>query len=160
MAWTKRQFIEQAFEEIGLASYTFDLSPEQMQAALRRLDAMMATWYGAGISLGYPLPASPQDSDLDTDTTVPAISNEAIYTNLALKIAPTLGKIVSTDTKASAKAAYQGLLQRAAMPCEIQLPGTMPAGAGNKPWRDGDAFLADPVADTVACNDGYLVPVV
>ena len=31
MGWTKRQFIEQAFDEIGLASYAFDLGPEQMQ---------------------------------------------------------------------------------------------------------------------------------
>ena len=87
MGWTKRQFVEQAFEEIGLATYTFDLSPEQMQSALRRLDAMVATWNGAGIRIGYPLPSSPQDSDLDTETNVPDMSNEAIYTNLAIKIA-------------------------------------------------------------------------
>ena len=40
MGWTKRQFVTQAFEEIGLASYVFDLTPEQLQSALRRLDAM------------------------------------------------------------------------------------------------------------------------
>ena len=158
MGWTKRQFVEQAFEEIGLATYTFDLSPEQMQSALRRLDAMVATWNGAGIRIGYPLPSSPQDSDLDTETNVPDMSNEAIYTNLAIKIAPTLGKVVPLETKASAKAAYQVLLQRAAMPEEMQLPGTMPAGAGNKPWRDqGDVFISDPVDRLQAGPDSYLI---
>ena len=32
MAWTKRQIVTQAFEEIGLASYVFDLEPEQLRA--------------------------------------------------------------------------------------------------------------------------------
>ena len=88
MGWTKRQFIEQAFDEIGLASYAFDLGPEQMQSALRRLDTMLAAWNALGIRLAYPLPSSPQDSDLDEQTNVPDSSNEAIYTNLAIKLAP------------------------------------------------------------------------
>ena len=56
MGWTKRQFIEQAFEEIGLAAYVFDLTPEQLQSALRRLDAMMAGWNTNGIRIGWPMP--------------------------------------------------------------------------------------------------------
>ena len=48
MGWTKRQFVAQAFEEIGLASYVFDLTPEQLQSALRRLDTMMAAWNALG----------------------------------------------------------------------------------------------------------------
>jgi hypothetical protein len=44
MGWTKRQFITQAFEEIGLAAYVFDLTTEQLQSALRRMDAMVAGW--------------------------------------------------------------------------------------------------------------------
>lgn len=56
MGWTKRQFVTQAFEEIGLASYVFDLTPEQLDSALRRLDTMIASWNALGIRLGYPLP--------------------------------------------------------------------------------------------------------
>ena len=65
MGYSKRQFVAAAFEEIGLASYVFDLQTEQLQSAMRRIDAMMADWNGKGIRLGYPLPGSPQDSDLD-----------------------------------------------------------------------------------------------
>jgi len=71
MGYSKRQFVTAAFEEIGLASYVFDLNPEQMESALRRLDAMMADWNAKGIRLGYPLPSSPQNSDLDEQTNVP-----------------------------------------------------------------------------------------
>ena len=42
MGYTKRQFILAAFEEIGLAAYTFDLQPDQLESARRRLDAMIA----------------------------------------------------------------------------------------------------------------------
>ena len=51
MGWTKRQYIEQAFEEVGLAAYVFDLTPEQLQSALRKLDAMMAEWNAKGLRL-------------------------------------------------------------------------------------------------------------
>jgi hypothetical protein len=142
MSWTKRQFVEQAFEEIGLAAYTYDLTPEQLQSGLRRLDSMMALWNGKGIKINYPLPSSPDSSDLDEKTDVPDQANEAIYTNLALKIAPSFGKQVSADTKISAKTGLDWLMTLAAQPIERQLPTTLPAGAGNKTWRyDGDPFI-------------------
>ena len=59
MAYTKRQFVEAALTEIGLASYVFDLQPEQLEYARRRLDAMMADLNGKGLRLSYPIPSSP-----------------------------------------------------------------------------------------------------
>ena len=155
MGYSKRQFVAAAFEEIGLASYTFDLQPQQFESALRRLDAMMASWNALGIRLGYPLPSSPQFSDIDAQSEVPDSANEAIITNLAVKIAPGYGKQVMPDTKATAKEAYNTLLSRAAAPLEQQLPGTMPSGAGNKPWRVyDDPFLRPPVDPVLVGQDG------
>jgi hypothetical protein len=131
MGYTKRQFVTAALEEIGLASYVFDLQPEQLQSALRRLDALMADWNGKGIRLGYPLPSSPQDSDLDEESNVPDAANEAVILNLAIRLAPSYGKQVAIETKASAKQGYDVLLQRATVPPQQQLPGSLPSGAGN-----------------------------
>tara|TARA_R110000822_G_scaffold242018_3_gene371218 strand:+ start:712 stop:1194 length:483 start_codon:yes stop_codon:yes gene_type:complete len=157
MGWTKRQFIEQAFEEVGLAGYVFDLTPEQLQSALRRLDSMIAEWNSVGIRIGYPLPGSPQYSGLDEQTYVPDMANTAIYTNLGIRIAPAFGKGVLPDTKSIAKNAYNILLQQFAMPTELQLPGTMPAGAGSKAWRDyGNPFMPRPVDPVLAGQDGPL----
>jgi len=157
MSYTKRQFVEAAFEEIGLAAYTFDLSPQQIEAAMRRLDTMMAEWNAKGIRLSYPLPGSPQDSDLDAETTVPDSANDAIITNLGIRIAPSYGKQVMAETKVAAKMAYNTLLSRATMPLEQQLPGTMPSGAGNKPWRNyDDPFLQRPVDLVDSGPDGVL----
>jgi hypothetical protein len=158
MGWTKRQFVLEAFDSIGLASYVFDLQPEQLQSALRKLDSMMATWNAKGIRLAYPLPSSPQDSDLDEETGVPDSAYEAIYTNLALRIAPSFGKQVANEVKATAKIGYDTILQRATYPIEQQLPRTMPAGAGNKPWRTDDPFIAPPQHPVQTGSEGYLEP--
>lgn len=157
MGYSKRQFVSAAFEEIGLASYAFDLQPQQLESALRRLDAMLASWNALGIRLGYPLPSSPEFSDIDAESEVPDSANEAIITNLAVKLAPSYGKQVMPETKATARETYNTLISRAVLPMEQQLPGTMPAGAGNKPWRVYDnPFLRPPVDPVLAGQDGQI----
>ena len=154
MGYSKRQFVTAAFEEIGLASYVFDLSSEQLDSALRRLDSMMASWNGKGLRLSYPLPGSPENSDIDAESSVPDFANEAIILNLATRLAPSMGKLVPIETKAAAKQALDVVLLRFAFPLEKSLPNTMPAGAGTKPWRRDNAFLY-PVQPTLdAGSDG------
>lgn len=153
MGYSKRQYVEAAFEEIGMANYVFDLQPGQPESAMRRLDAMMAEWNAKGIRLGYPLPASPQQSDLDEQTYVPDFANQAIITNLAMRIAPGYGKQVMTGTMATAKSSYNTILSQATFPTEKQFPDTLPSGAGNKPWMY-DVFLPGPVDPVLAGQDG------
>lgn len=157
MGYSKRQFIVAALEEIGLASYAFDMQPEQIESALRRLDSMMADWNAKGIRLGYPLPSSPQYSDVDAQSEVPDSAYEAIITNLAIRIAPSYGRDVMPDTRATAKNSYNVLLQRSTSPIEMQLPNTMPAGAGHKPWNiNYDPFLKTPDDPISVGPDGNL----
>jgi hypothetical protein len=158
MGWTKREFVVQAFEEIGYTSYIYDAMPEQLQSVLRRLDAMMATWNAKGIRIGYPLPSSPNNSDINEQTNVPDAANEAIYLNLAIRIAPMIGKTIQQETKQAAKAAYDALLIKTAHPLQMQYPGTLPAGAGNKPWRNADnPFLTGPVEPLLAGQDDNII---
>ena len=150
MGWTKRQFVEQALDELGLSPFTYQLTTEQLTSALRRLDTLMAHWNAMGLRLGYPLPSSPGDSDLDEQTSVPDRANEAIIANLAMKIAPSYGKQVTQATAVAAKQALNTLFAFFAPAPEMQLPGTMPAGAGNKPWRTYDNPFLRPPVDPVA----------
>jgi hypothetical protein len=154
MGYSKRQFVYAAFNEIGLASYVFDLQPEQLETARQRLDAMMADWNGKGIRLGYPIPSSPQDGSIDEETYVPDSAYEAIICNLGIRLAPSYGKQVMPETKATAKQAYDLLLQRATFPIERQFPNTLPSGAGNKPYRYDNQFLRGPVSFVDAGPDG------
>ena len=132
MGYTKRQIIEQAFEEMGLASYVFDLTADQLESALRRLDLMVASWYLKNIRIGYPLPISPENSNIDQEVDTPMQANEALVLNLAVRLAPSYGKSLSPDTKANAKLTYDQLLIQAAAPIQLQYDKTLPLGAGYK----------------------------
>ena len=157
MGYSKRQFVDAAFDELALASYEFDLQSDDLQAAMRRLDAMMAEWNGKGIRLGYPVPGSPENSALTEETQVPDYANEAIITNLAIRMAPSRGKTVSPETKAVAKQGYNTLLSRAALPPEMQFTRNMPAGAGLKTWRnDGDPFITPEIREIQVGGDSFL----
>ena len=155
MSWTKREFITAAFDELGMASYVYDLQPEEMQSALKKLDAMIAQWNAKGFRLRYPLPLTPLDSDLNNDTGIPDSANEAVITNLAMRIAPSYGKTVSVDTKSTAKKSYNTVASIFAHP--IDRDATNPPvliGAGDKPWRNG--YVSQQQPNIAVGGDDYL----
>ena len=139
MSWTKRLVIEQALEEIGIASYAFDSTAGQLASALRQLDAMMGTWIDRGIVFDpvYPLSTNPTVADLDEDTEAPAEALAPMYLNLAIRLAPSYGKTLSPRTAINAKASYSTLLDNYTVGREYSL-GTFLKGAGSKrpiyPW--------------------------
>jgi hypothetical protein len=132
MSWTKEEFVAAAFDELGLTAFFDDLEEIQKAAALKKLDAMMATWNGIGLRIGYPIPSSPENSSLDDETNVPDVANEAIFLSLAVRVAPSYGKVVSRETKVSAKNAYNALLSKNSQILEFKLPTTMPIGQGSQ----------------------------
>lgn len=149
MSYSKRQFVETAYEEIGIADYDFDLTPEQLNAGVRRLDAMMTEWNGRGIRLGYPVPGSPEDTDLDMATVVPNWAWEAVFLNLALRIAPMVGKTVSPDTRTNAYRAYNTVMSRSLTIPQVQMPSTMPSGAGNRWFNQSSNYVIPPQNQSV-----------
>ena len=140
---TKRDIIGGAFDELGLSSYDFDIQPEQWQAALKRLDALVLSWQTRGIRLGYNA-----GQNLDADTGLPDYAIQAAVTNLARRIAPLFGRQVAPETILASMHGMDQLLVQAAQPIPMQLPETMPAGAGNKPWRWRDPYIL-PSQDTI-----------
>lgn len=145
MGWTKQAIVAEAFGELALAGYEFDLTPEEMQTGLKRLDAMMATWEARGVRIGYAFPSSAETSDLGADSGIPEYANEPAYLNLAIRLAAAFGKQVGPDTRRAANEAFTVLLNDAAQPIEQQLPNTLSRGAGNKPWRNlGRQFFPIP----------------
>ncbi len=131
-SWTKRQVIMKAFSELGLASYAFDLTADELQDALCVLDAMMAEWTDRGIVFDpvYPNPVDIGGGDIDDETNAPPGANAPMWTNLALLIAPGFGKSPAPQTKLSAKSGFSRLAQAVAIPT-IQMTG-MIRGAGAK----------------------------
>jgi hypothetical protein len=129
--WSKLNVINQAFSEIGKGSYDFDLQPEDLQLALRKLDAMMATWGGAmGVRIGYS--GGDGKGALTPDTTVPDWAYEALYLNLALRLCPDYGKTPNPLTVLNAKTALDAVRNRTVIPATRTISGY--AGAGNSWW--------------------------
>lgn len=131
----KRDIVQLAYEECGQAGYEFELTPEEYDSALRRLDNMLSEWLAAyGIDLDYNFPdygnGSPED-----ESGVPPGSVQVIAQQLALRVGPSIGKTV-TPTRAMADA-FSNL--RSAYNCvpTMALRRDTPRGAGNRlsRWR-------------------------
>ncbi len=132
MSWTKKQIIEQAFAEIGIASFTFDTTADERENSLRILDTMMAEWTTKGIVFDpvYPATVNPGAGDIDDDTNAPNDAVAPMYYNLALRLAPGFGKTPSNQTMLDAKSGFSLLAQAIPVPT-IRMVG-MIRGAGAK----------------------------
>jgi len=154
VSWLKGDLVNEAFSELALAASVFDLTPSEQATALRRMDAMLATWAAKGVRIGYVFPSDPNGSQVTDDSGIPDSAAETVYTNLALRLAPGFGKQVPLDTRLNARQGYDMLLWNAAHPVEQQLPNTMPRGAGNKPWRrTAQPFMPIPDPDPLQYDD-------
>jgi hypothetical protein len=121
---TKRALIADAYAELGVAEYAFDLQPEDLQIALRRLNSMLSAWAGKGALIEYNLPGL-----LDDEAETPAWATDAIVAGLAISLAPTIGKAVSGETRMKLHDGMSVILSKTALPMERQIAGY--AGAGN-----------------------------
>lgn len=146
-----------AFDQIGLGSDEFDITPELYESSLKYLDAMVETWNAKGIRLGYPIPSSPQYSDLNAQTNVPDYSNEAIYLNLAKRIASSKGRPILPELSSNAKFALDTVFAKSTKQIPCRFPSTLPAGAGNKPWQtNDDPFLRPKQEQIFSGPDGII----
>lgn len=156
MSWSKRQIIEEAFAELALAGYVFDLSPEVLEKALRRLDTMMATWQAKGVNVGYAIGLTPGSGDLDQDSGVPLVATEAVYMSLAVRLAAGEGKQLPASTLRTTAEAVNALHSHIARGAvrQQQLRAGTPMGAS--PYY-GEPFSAEPDTNPLrAAADGGL----
>lgn len=130
---TKRTVVDLAFEEIGLAGYEFDATPEEHFSALRRLDVLMAEWRVSSLDVGYNFPASIGLGSLDDASDLPDDALNTVAICLALRIAPAIGKTLSPETRMAMAQGMIALRTRYAVIPEMQLPNSTLRGAGAKP---------------------------
>lgn len=157
MGWTKRQLVMGAFEEIGLGQYAYDLQPEDLQTALRRLDVLIASWGGDGVRLGYPLPSSPGQSGLDDDSGLPDWATRAALLSLAAELAPGYGKTLSPRTEKNLNSATDAMQRKLAeFPAPMQYPSTLPRGAGNRAGGRQGNYMPPPEDPQTTGSDGIL----
>ncbi|TAM07251.1 MAG: hypothetical protein EPN70_03505 [Paraburkholderia sp.] len=153
---TKGDLVNAAYEEIALAGYVFDVTPEERNTALMRLERMAAGWDARGIRLGYNLAGS--QASVNDNVGIPDWAEEAFYTNLARRLASTLGKQLHADTIRAATEGYRTLCLVAAQSIpQMQMPRHMPIGLGNRRNTKNQQFFA-PVDRVTTTTDALLEP--
>lgn len=147
-----------AYEELARASYVFDITPEEIQSALLRMDSMMATWENFGIRVGYAMTLDPLNADPDQDSGLPQFANMGVFLNLAINIGASIGKALPQSTIALAKQGFDGMQNWClSNPPQMQYKGNLPIGAG---WKRRDAqggpFVCPPQDLLTTGPDGLL----
>lgn len=107
----KRDIIDQAYIEMQINSLSSSPTSEEMSIALRKLESMMLAWTNKGLNLGYIKAerfSNPELEELDEDSGISDADYEAVYINLAVKLAPTYGQVPS-QLNSFANELYQGL---------------------------------------------------
>jgi hypothetical protein len=146
MSWVKRQLILAAFDELGLSGSVYDLQPSELLDAKSKMDAMISAW-GIG-NIGYASGDNPDSGDLDQESGLSASISEAVYLNLAVRLAGSYGKQLSQDTRSAAKSSLDKLRARLAEIPVQSFPSGVPLGAGNRRRR------FSPPTTTQECNCG------
>ena len=124
---TKLDIVKSALGEIGLATYVFDATPEELQDLMNRLNRIAAMWDGLGIRTGYNFGA-----DINAESGLPDTVVLSFEMNLAVSIAPTFGKVLSAETKRAAKLAYNAMLTTLSSIPRVPRNPRMPIGTGAK----------------------------
>lgn len=130
MGYTKGEFVQKALSELGLAESEYDFTTEEIDSGVSRLDAMIEAWSDKNILLSYN-----SSGGADDDSGIPGVANEAVITNLAVRLASSYGKQISTPVLSVAKEALTSLMRFSASPREQRLY-SMPRGAGYKNRMD------------------------
>lgn len=147
---TKLALINSAFTELGLANYVFDLSPEMQQDALTRANRMAAMWDGMLIRLGYSM-----GTDINGEAGLPDTAEECFVLQLAMRLAPTVGKSVSMETRLNARNALNALLTATAKRPQQAYPAHLPNGSGNRRGVLEPQYFQT-TDETEGLNDGAL----
>jgi len=140
---TKRAIIEMTFEEMTLAGYEFDATPEEQAAYLRQLDAMMAEWRGPGrqLAIPYNAPAVLGEGNFEDESGVPDFAIQAVAISLAKRCAPKIGKTLSPETQAALVSGMDAINAAFSPRVERRLGRTTPRGAGNRWAAAWDPFF-------------------
>ncbi|UWX75369.1 packaged DNA stabilization gp4 family protein [Burkholderia gladioli] len=153
---TKLELVEAAYGEIALAGYVFDLTPEEKQTALMRLERMAAFFDAKGIRIGYNLLG--RSADLNDDAGIPMWAEQPFYTILARRLASTIGKQLHPETISASEDGWRTLCMVTSQEIpQMQMPRHMPIGTGNRRNVKNQTFFA-PVDRLQTTGDAFLEP--
>lgn len=139
---TLKELLILSFDTFGIADYVYSLKPDQLEIVRMKLNALVAQISKDAVWLNWN-----SDAQLDDELGCPDYAIRALYLNLAVEIAPSLGKVVPATIEGKASAAMK-IISRKAPP--TLLTNTY-AGSGNIRLNQCK-MLRNPVQDDIS-ND-------
>lgn len=138
--------IKDAYTETGANSQLKPVTDFDVEFARRKLERMMQEWIDDDMDFGFTATEFASD-----ETNIPLSLEEAVVTNLALRLTSAKGRAGSIDLKAAASVSLSNLRDRyqSKEAADTVVSGTMPLGQGNtrgiKPrvFANSDFTLSD-----------------
>lgn len=130
----KRTICYMVFEEVGLAGYEFDATPEEYASMMRRMDAQMAEWRGTGLDFNYNQPPVLGQGDLADESGIPDDALNFVALSIAQRFAPLIGKTLSRESLTALQQSSGPIRGRYAIAPQRTLQRSTPRGAGQKPY--------------------------
>lgn len=121
---TKIEVILDAYSQLRISGLTKQPAPEDIEAALWRLEGMVAEM---DLNIGYNYEDNP---NVNSPTNVERRFRNALATNLAVRMVD-FGKPVPVELQRQANQSYSAMLGATVTPREAQFPGRFPRGSGN-----------------------------
>lgn len=154
----KKAFVEQAFNELGLTSYVFQLQAEDIQQGLNLLESRIAQFDAQGIFLNWPFADDAFAVDGTEEVNLPPYALAGVVAQLAIDLAPLYGKTVNPATLIKAKTGYETMISIGAVPNPPTQNRLAPLGAGNKPWRMYRTFVNPQPSRIIDINPQVATP--
>jgi hypothetical protein len=148
----------QAFNELGLTPYVFQLQAEDIQTALNLLEFRIAQFDAQGIFLNWPFSDDPNNVDGDEDVQLPPYALIGVVSQLAIDLAPAFGKTVNPATLIKAKSGFETMISIGAIPDNVAENRMAPLGSGNKPWRMWRTFVNPKPSRVIDINPEIATP--
>ena len=124
---TATQIINGAAEEIGVKTAEIALQPGDFQVILDRMNDMLSEWADLG--------RTPSFVDVSDGADTVSIDRNAVAAakyNLAVRIAPSFGRIVTPALMALAGGTLNNLRTSVVHIGKVAYPDTLPLGSGNE----------------------------
>jgi hypothetical protein len=138
----KRQIVELAFGEIGSAGYEFGRTPEEVNDALLRLNAMMREHPFSTLDYAQPTYGVGSPDELSG---IPDEYLNVVASKLALRLCPAMGATLSPEARGNLASSMALLNAAAATIPTMPIAAQTPRGAGAR-WGFGP-FIAESADD-------------
>lgn len=125
---TKIQLVDRAYSKLRISGLTVDPNPQEITLALDEMECMIAEWDIKNVCLGYN---AEEDPDPNTESGLPRGYENAVQTNLAVRLSSEFGKEVPMMLSRQASQSYSALSSATAIVKQSQYPNRQPVGEAN-----------------------------